>query len=158
MYVCPAARQIKEMLDICREYKNAIRIKNAIAETPAENAVRNIELAAYFTHCNLQVGTCPSSSSPSSPRLNSAAEADSLSVLCSSTARAHGADAAHGHGGGLQVPELHHGRLLRPAAARAQRHGVREERRAPTQGAPPRRSLSGLSDDCLDNTHKHRPH
>jgi hypothetical protein len=42
-------------VEICREYKTAIRIKNAMAETPADNAVRQIELAAYFTHCNLQV-------------------------------------------------------------------------------------------------------
>lgn len=47
--------QIKELVDICREYKTAIRIKNAMAETSPDNAARQIELAAYFTHCNLQV-------------------------------------------------------------------------------------------------------
>ena len=46
--------QIKELLEICREYKTAIRLKNAIADTAADNAVRQIELSAYFTHCNLQ--------------------------------------------------------------------------------------------------------
>jgi coatomer protein complex subunit alpha (xenin) len=48
------ALQIKELLNICREYKTAIRLKNAIAETPADNAVRQIELSAYFTHCDMQ--------------------------------------------------------------------------------------------------------
>jgi len=48
------SNEVKELLDICREYKTAIRLKNAIAETPADQAVRQMELSAYFTHCNLQ--------------------------------------------------------------------------------------------------------
>jgi coatomer protein complex subunit alpha (xenin) len=48
------SNELKELLDICREYKTAIRIKNAIAELSSDQAVRQIELSAYFTHCNLQ--------------------------------------------------------------------------------------------------------
>lgn len=43
---------IKELIDVCREYKTAIRVKNAMGET--EDPKRSLELAAYFTHCNLQ--------------------------------------------------------------------------------------------------------
>jgi len=45
--------EMKEMLSIAREYITAIRIKGAMAEAGA-NPVRATELAAYFTHCNLQ--------------------------------------------------------------------------------------------------------
>jgi coatomer protein complex subunit alpha (xenin) len=38
---------------ICREYITAIRIKGAMSEAGAD-PVRGTELAAYFTHCNLQ--------------------------------------------------------------------------------------------------------
>eukprot|EP01083_Nonionella_stella_P003624 10441_1 len=47
------ANEVKEMLEICREYITAIRIKGAIAEN-TKNPARCIELSAYFTHCNLQ--------------------------------------------------------------------------------------------------------
>jgi coatomer protein complex subunit alpha (xenin) len=47
------ANEIKEMLAICREYITAIRIKGAMAEH-ANDPVKATELAAYFTHCNLQ--------------------------------------------------------------------------------------------------------
>ena len=43
---------IKELLDICREYITALRLKTAMGET--EDATRSLELAAYFTHSNLQ--------------------------------------------------------------------------------------------------------
>merc|ERR1712232_580304 len=45
--------EMKEMLEICREYITAIRIKGAMAGV-ANDPVRSTELAAYFTHCNLQ--------------------------------------------------------------------------------------------------------
>merc|ERR1719232_1088322 len=45
--------EIKEMLEICREYITAIRIKGAMSEA-ARDPVRSTELSAYFTHCNLQ--------------------------------------------------------------------------------------------------------
>lgn len=45
--------EVKEMLEICREYITAIRIKGAITEN-ASNPARCTELSAYFTHCNLQ--------------------------------------------------------------------------------------------------------
>jgi coatomer protein complex subunit alpha (xenin) len=45
--------EIKEMMTICREYITAIRIKSAMAQAGAD-PVRSTELAAYFTHCNLQ--------------------------------------------------------------------------------------------------------
>lgn len=47
------ANEVREMLEICREYITAIRIKGAIAEN-ANNPARCTELSAYFTHCNLQ--------------------------------------------------------------------------------------------------------
>jgi len=47
------ATEVKEMLEICREYITAIRIKGAIAENSG-NPARSTELSAYFTHCNLQ--------------------------------------------------------------------------------------------------------
>lgn len=47
------ASEVKEMLEICREYITALRIKTAIAEN-ASNPARCTELSAYFTHCNLQ--------------------------------------------------------------------------------------------------------
>jgi len=48
------ANEIKEMVEICREYITAIRLKTAIAAT--EDPVRQMELSAYFTHSNLQPG------------------------------------------------------------------------------------------------------
>lgn len=47
-----ASNDIKELLEVCREYITAIRVKNTIGET--KEVVRSLELAAYFTHCNLQ--------------------------------------------------------------------------------------------------------
>ena len=46
------ANEVKELLEIAREYITAIRIKNAMAEVT--NPARSTELSAYFTHCNLQ--------------------------------------------------------------------------------------------------------
>jgi len=46
------ANKMKEMLEICREYITAIRIKAAMAEAGSD-PVRSTELAALFTHCNL---------------------------------------------------------------------------------------------------------
>ena len=43
---------VKELLDICREYITALRLKTAMGET--DDPVRSLELAAYFTHSNLQ--------------------------------------------------------------------------------------------------------
>ena len=45
---------LKELLDVCREYVTALRIKAAMGAT--EDTARGLELAAYFTHCNLQPG------------------------------------------------------------------------------------------------------
>ena len=47
------ANEMKEMLEICREYITAIRVKAAMADAGAD-PVRSTELSAYFTHCNLQ--------------------------------------------------------------------------------------------------------
>lgn len=47
------ASEMKAMLGICREYITAIRIKGAMAEAGAD-PVRATELAALFTHCDLQ--------------------------------------------------------------------------------------------------------
>lgn len=47
------ANEMKEMIEICREYITAIRIKGAMAEVGAD-PVRSTELSAYLTHCKLQ--------------------------------------------------------------------------------------------------------
>lgn len=48
-----ASNEVTELLDICREYMTAIRIKNANMKSSSQ---RQLELSAYFTHCNLQPG------------------------------------------------------------------------------------------------------
>merc|ERR1711862_144079 len=47
------SNEVKEMLDVSREYITAIRIKGAMSEC-AKDPARSTELSAYFTHCNLQ--------------------------------------------------------------------------------------------------------
>jgi coatomer protein complex subunit alpha (xenin) len=44
---------LKELLDVSREYLTAIRVKQAITDA-GEDVPRSLELSAYFTHCNLQ--------------------------------------------------------------------------------------------------------
>jgi coatomer protein complex subunit alpha (xenin) len=44
--------ELKELLNICREYLTAIRLE--LARKGVTEPKRQIELAAYFTHCNLQ--------------------------------------------------------------------------------------------------------
>ena len=48
--------QLKELLGLCREYITGIRIELARKElqTANQDPVRQCELAAYFSHCNLQ--------------------------------------------------------------------------------------------------------
>ena len=46
--------ELKELLGICREYLTALRIE--LARQKATDPKRQMELAAYFTHCNLQPG------------------------------------------------------------------------------------------------------
>ena len=46
---------LKELLDVAREYVTAIRVKTAMG-TEASSPARSLELAAYFTHCKLQPG------------------------------------------------------------------------------------------------------
>jgi len=46
--------ELKELLDVCREYITAIRIKLAMGNSEGGDIGRSLELAAYFTHCNLQ--------------------------------------------------------------------------------------------------------
>jgi coatomer protein complex subunit alpha (xenin) len=47
------ASELKEMVEICREYITAIRLRGAAVEC-GEDPVRSTELSGYFTHCNLQ--------------------------------------------------------------------------------------------------------
>lgn len=47
------ANEMKEMLEICREYITAVRIRGEMTAA-ASNPARSTELCAYFTHCNLQ--------------------------------------------------------------------------------------------------------
>lgn len=46
--------EIHELLSICREYLIALSIEIARKEIKEDNPSRSAELAAYFTHCNLQ--------------------------------------------------------------------------------------------------------
>jgi len=46
------ANEIKEMLDVCREYITAVRLKAAMSD--CTDPTRMTELSAYLTHCNLQ--------------------------------------------------------------------------------------------------------
>jgi coatomer protein complex subunit alpha (xenin) len=48
----PEVNETKELLTICKEYLTAIKIKQLHGST--KDPVRSCELAAYFTHCNLQ--------------------------------------------------------------------------------------------------------
>jgi len=52
---------LKDLVNVCREYITAIRVKDAMggftgpaADGSNSNTVRSLELVAYFTHCNLQ--------------------------------------------------------------------------------------------------------
>jgi coatomer protein complex subunit alpha (xenin) len=44
---------LKELIDVCREYLTAIRVKEQMG-TATDDVTRTLELGAYFTHCNLQ--------------------------------------------------------------------------------------------------------
>lgn len=44
---------LKELLDVCREYLIALKLKTAMGSTEGDVS-RTLELGAYFTHCNLQ--------------------------------------------------------------------------------------------------------
>lgn len=48
--------EAQQLIDICREYLVGLLIEIARKELPKvfENAKRNAEMAAYFTHCQLQ--------------------------------------------------------------------------------------------------------
>jgi len=52
----PEVNEAKELLGLCREYVTGLRMelyRKKLGNTP-EDAIRQAELAAYFTHCNLQ--------------------------------------------------------------------------------------------------------
>jgi len=49
-----ASNEAKELLGLCREYINGIRMELHRKEIGTKDVGRYIELAAYFTHCNLQ--------------------------------------------------------------------------------------------------------
>lgn len=44
---------LKELVDVCREYITAIRVKEEMSLV-VDDIPRTLELGAYFTHCNLQ--------------------------------------------------------------------------------------------------------
>lgn len=48
--------EAQQLIDICREYLVGLLMEIARKELPktTENAKRNAEMAAYFTHCQLQ--------------------------------------------------------------------------------------------------------
>ncbi|GLD95244.1 hypothetical protein PINS_up003888 [Pythium insidiosum] len=48
------AEKVKTLVNVCREYLMGCRIRNEVAKFPLESEPkRNIELSAYFTHCEL---------------------------------------------------------------------------------------------------------
>jgi len=51
------ANEAKELLGLCREYVTGIRLelqRKELSTSKQDNTLRQAELAAYFTHCNLQ--------------------------------------------------------------------------------------------------------
>ena len=52
-----ADEQVKELVTLCREYIIGLTMeterRRLVAESPEGNTTRNLELAAYFTHCKL---------------------------------------------------------------------------------------------------------
>jgi coatomer protein complex subunit alpha (xenin) len=49
------AEKVKSLLTVCREYLLACRVRSEVAKFPLEtDPKRNVELSAYFTHCELQ--------------------------------------------------------------------------------------------------------
>ncbi|EGG22438.1 WD40 repeat-containing protein [Cavenderia fasciculata] len=46
--------EIKELIGVCREYITGLRIETQRKELPPTQLTRVAELAAYFTHCNLE--------------------------------------------------------------------------------------------------------
>lgn len=46
--------QVKELVGICKEYVIALRCELKRKELREDDMARAAELAAYFTHCNLQ--------------------------------------------------------------------------------------------------------
>lgn len=55
----PLPLQIKELVGICKEYVIALRCELKRKELREDDMARAAELAAYFTHCNLQVRLGP---------------------------------------------------------------------------------------------------
>ncbi|PRP73576.1 coatomer protein complex [Planoprotostelium fungivorum] len=49
------ATEAKELINICREHILGLRLELARKEVGASDVARQIELAAYFTHCKLEV-------------------------------------------------------------------------------------------------------
>jgi coatomer protein complex subunit alpha (xenin) len=49
-----ARTEVEELRDLCREYIMGLRMELHKKTLPAQNQVEGLELAAYFTHCNLQ--------------------------------------------------------------------------------------------------------
>lgn len=46
--------EVREHMSVCREYITAVLLESTRREKFKENPTRNMELAAYLTHCNLQ--------------------------------------------------------------------------------------------------------
>jgi coatomer protein complex subunit alpha (xenin) len=46
--------EVREHMAVCREYITAVLLESTRREQFKENPTRNMELAAYLTHCNLQ--------------------------------------------------------------------------------------------------------
>jgi coatomer protein complex subunit alpha (xenin) len=46
--------ELREQMAVCREYITAVLLETTRREQFKDDAVRNMELAAYLTHCNLQ--------------------------------------------------------------------------------------------------------
>ena len=46
--------ELQQLVDICQDYILGLKMEIARKELPKESEARGAELAAYFTHCNLQ--------------------------------------------------------------------------------------------------------
>lgn len=48
------AAEVLQLIEVCKQYLLGLAIENARRELGPDDAKRGVELAAYFTHCNLQ--------------------------------------------------------------------------------------------------------
>jgi coatomer protein complex subunit alpha (xenin) len=110
------SNDLKELLDVSREYLIALRVKNAMGAA-GEDVSRSLELAAYFTHCNLQ----PSHLMLALKTAMASAFKNKVQLFCLSPFR-HSTRVNSRHSVAFSILELHQRCLVRAPPAGAARH------------------------------------